>query len=163
MYYGQERKRKIVVLDAKTSETAYCIIKCCMVFADFVIVYGFLDERSRTESRQQLKSPPMIRQWLNNSGREKKFFFSPYTFANASELFPHLPRTIIKRPLGSDTTLETEKETDLWMRIATPLAVLLSEEWYNCPTQPFRSLRWSDVLRCVSCRKEILAFKSLRW
>ena len=42
---------------------------------------------------------------------------------------PHiLPVMIIKRPLGSEMTWDTEKGTDLWISMAAPLALLEKEE-----------------------------------
>ena len=59
-------------------------------------------------------------------------------------------------------TVDIEKGIDLWMRIAAPRALLENEEWWRWPTQPPRSLAWSNGLRCVSCKKAILVLRDLR-
>ena len=64
--------------------------------------------------------------------------------------------------LGSGIICLDENCSRLCIRIAGHLEWLLKLKWKVCPIQGFCSLVWSHTHRCVSWRKTICDFKSLR-
>ncbi len=52
---------------------------------------------------------------------------------------------MMKRPFGSEMTLDIENGTDLCLRIATPRDLLEKEEWYSWPTQSLLIFTWSAI------------------
>lgn len=67
--------------------------------------------------------------------------------ARRTFLLDSLPLTIAYLPLGSAVMLEHVKGTDLWIKMANPLALLSNEEWNTWLTHLHLRLECCDTLR----------------
>ena len=128
-------------------------------------------ERSIAGSVTVFRSPARMSLCESRFGiREMKLLMKPissqlgaYTLISTTGVLKREPDTIMNRPWGSEIVFEGVNNIFLWINIATPRALVLNAEWKVCPTQFFRSLTWSAMVRWVSCKNATPTFNFFRW